>query len=296
MNSVGGESCGSTWRPRPADCCYDGAREAPAGGGCDVGGGHDGFAERSRAREGSARGCRDGGDRHDGNRGRNSHYYARDAGDPPAAGLASRSARGRRATSSTPAAGLAMSEICDRAAPKQKNAFSISDEHDLGWKPKTLRPEEQFRYNPITQKVVGYARREDGNVEKLRTGAVPPQEAFARAMGTPRYCNRQKGIAEFYDIQTPGGRAHHDPAHQAALERDSHAFHRQRGGCAALYDAVINRNKEEKNVWEVTGPARQEWRHGGKKALLEEPPSFSGRSSRPMSAPGSRGQRALRAK
>lgn len=105
----------------------------------------------------------------------------------------------------------------------------------VGWRPKTLEPEEHFRHDPILGKVEVFVRGSRGQVEPCHTAKGEFVEALRQANLAPRRPGRKKGIAEFSDLSAPCA-AKWDPSHAAALKQDRHAFYRHQGEFSDMYN------------------------------------------------------------
>eukprot|EP00930_Biecheleria_cincta_P100676 TRINITY_DN92289_c0_g1_i1.p1 TRINITY_DN92289_c0_g1~~TRINITY_DN92289_c0_g1_i1.p1 ORF type:complete len:344 (-),score=43.48 TRINITY_DN92289_c0_g1_i1:104-1135(-) len=115
---------------------------------------------------------------------------------------------------------------------------ALNGAEDPGWHPARLRNCEEVKYNPILHEVNVYVRK-DGHMERAQPSKPELREIMQRVEKNPRKVGRQKGLAEFND-KCCAGRYRANPHHQAAFERNRHAFGKQRGPACQIIEAAAH--------------------------------------------------------
>lgn len=188
---------------------------------------------------------------------------------------------------SLPAGLPAHSQGCDfhSFTPRLENEESMVPSNGVGWKLKSLEPEEQYRHNPILHHIEVYIRGAHNDVQKAAPEGVPRgrhAEALMSKLATPHRKQRQKGLTEFNDLWIKGP-PKGEPTHRAALEQNRQAFHKQLSDFGGYYDMVAKNKGLCPKPFESTRMGGT----GGASACLARCPGprpLSARTRRPHSA------------
>lgn len=182
--------------------------------------------------------------------GRSPHAEHRSPVPPPAEAARSRrpvSAQlPRRAAQTDPGApqaagkcsGPAVTARAWHSADAASGNPALNVAEDPGWHPARLKNCEEVKYNPILHEVNVYIRK-DGQIERAQPSKPELREIMQRVEKSPRKAGRQKGLADFHD-QCCAGRYRANPHHQAAFERNRHAFEKQRGPFSQFVEAAAH--------------------------------------------------------
>lgn len=190
-----------------------------------------------------------------------------------------------------PLAGTHVIHFRSAAEPRCRSADPglFPHKEDSGWRLKTARiNDEQLRFNPILHEVSVFARRENGNVE--RVSARPPRnEAEYRKIANPQRPGKRKGINEFNELQHPFCQDGHQ-AYRVALSRGgARAFHKHQGMCALACEGMVKNHGRPKPYFEPSEMRPRIARPTTPRVRAPREP-LSSRSQRPQSAGAANGQ------
>jgi len=135
-----------------------------------------------------------------------------------------------------PPAGMRLDEQVKDIRQNSPSGKSRAGQEGLGWKPRTMEPQEQYRHDPILHRVDVFVRGPRGEVEPSHTAKGEYFQAMRQAALPARRCaGRRKGVGEFAEASALNA-PKWDPTHAAALKADHHIFHRQQGEFSEMYN------------------------------------------------------------